>query len=45
MIRRIIEHLKARRNWNRTRRWMRNHAHSRCLISLLIANGGLRKQA
>jgi len=45
MLKGLLQHIEARRKWNRTRRWMREHARSRCLIGLLLANGTLRKLA
>ena len=43
MFRKFLRHLDARRKWTRTRRWMRNRARSRCLVSLLYCNGVLRQ--
>jgi len=43
MFRRWLKHREARRQWNKTRQWMREHARSRCLIGLLYANGTLKK--
>lgn len=34
MVKRILTHLKARRNWNRTKRFLRTRALSRYLITV-----------
>ncbi|WP_281416906.1 hypothetical protein [Geoanaerobacter pelophilus] len=43
MLKRILKHLAARREWNRTKRLLNDRARSRCLVSLLYANGVLRQ--
>lgn len=42
-IRRVIKHLENRRKWNRTKRWMQEHAyHDGRLVVGLLASGSLR---
>lgn len=43
MLNRILQHLEARREFNRTKRFLRERALSRCLVPLLLGNGSLRR--
>jgi len=43
LFRRILKHLENRRKWNRTRRWMREHAYTSDRMAVgLMASGALR---
>lgn len=43
MFKRIIKHLDNRRKWNRTKRWMQEHAYTSCRLSVgLMSSGALR---
>lgn len=43
IYKRIQRHLVARRKWNRTRRWMRDRANSRLIVSL-YSNSMIRRR-
>lgn len=38
----ILKHLENRRKWNRTKRWMQDHAYSGRMTVGLMASGALR---
>ncbi|NJD38747.1 MAG: hypothetical protein FIA89_10585 [Geobacter sp.] len=43
MLKRIIKHLENRRKWNRTKRWMQEHAYNSGRMTVgLMASGTLR---
>jgi len=44
-IKRIIKHLDNRRKWNRTKRWMQEHAYPGRMVVGLLASGALRTRA
>lgn len=42
-FKRIIKHIENRRKWNRTKRWMQEHAYTSSRLSVgLISSGALR---
>ncbi|WP_298437972.1 hypothetical protein [Geobacter sp.] len=43
MFKRFMIHLATRREFNRTKRILRERAVSRCLVPLLHGNGALRR--
>lgn len=43
VFRKILRHLEARRKWNRTKRWMRERAEGRLIVSL-YSNGMVRRR-
>jgi len=43
MFKRIFKHIENRRKWNRTKRWMQEHAYTSCRLSVgLMSSGALR---
>ncbi len=43
MFKRVLKHLDNRRKWNRTKRWMREHAYASDRMTVgLLASGSLR---
>ena len=43
MFKRVLKHIENRRKWNRTKRWMREHAYTSDRMTVgLLASGTLR---